>query len=72
MRRLYYIYDSVADNMIYFCEAPSDAVAVRAFKNACDTEFKALASDLSLFCLGTLEGKNIVPDYVKIIENIKE
>ena len=66
MRKLYYIFDSVADNYIYFTEAASDAVAVRAFNNACSSDFHAVANDLSLYCLGSLENGNIIPDHVLI------
>ena len=62
MRKIYYIYDRVADNFIYFCEAPNDAVAQRAFVNSCENDFKAVADDLDLFCLGSLDNTGIIPD----------
>ena len=70
MRKLYYIYDNVADNYIYFCESASDAVAIRAFKNACEGEFKQVATDLSFYCLGELKDGNIIPDRVLVYSNV--
>lgn len=69
MRKLFYIYDSVADNFIYFCEAPTDSVAIRSFKYSCQSDFKAVASDLSLFCFGTVSNDGIIPDKVKICDS---
>lgn len=54
MRKLFYIYDRVADNYIYFCEAPNDAVAIRQFHYSCSNDFKAVSEDLELFSLGIL------------------
>ncbi len=62
MRKLYFIYDSVADSMIYFCEAASDQVAIRSFQYSCETDFKPVAKDLSLYCLGSIVDNSIVPD----------
>lgn len=64
MRNLYFIYDSVADNMIYFCEAASDQVAIRSFQYSCETDFKPVAKDLSLYRLGSIVGCSIEPDSV--------
>lgn len=61
MRRLYYVYDSASGQYMYFCEAPADAVAVRAFRHACNTEFSTAAPDLSLYCLGELKDYTIEP-----------
>lgn len=66
MRKLYFIYDSVADNMLYFCEAASDHVAIRSFQYSCENDFKAVAKDLSLYCLGSIVDNHIVPDFVLI------
>lgn len=64
MRNLYFIYDSVADNMIYFCEAASDQVAIRSFQYSCENDFKPVAKDLSLYRLGSINGCTIEPDSV--------
>lgn len=66
MRKLYYVFDSVADNYVYFCEAASDAVALRSFQYSCRNDFAPVANDLALYCLGTFENGNIVPDHVLI------
>lgn len=69
MRKLYFIYDSVAENMLYFCEAASDQVAIRSFKYSCENDFKAVAGDLSLYCLGSIVDNHIVPDSVLIYKH---
>lgn len=61
MRKLYYVYDSASGSYMYFCESVADAVAVRAFKHACETDFSTAAPDLSLYCLGTLDDYTITP-----------
>lgn len=66
MRKLYFIYDSVADSMIYFCEAASDQVAIRSFQYSCENDFKPVAKDLSLYCLGSIVDKSIDPDSVLV------
>lgn len=72
MRKIYYVYDRVADNFIYFMEAAADAVAERAFKYACQKDFAAVADDLSLVCLGQLVDGDIIPDHVLICQYKKE
>ncbi len=64
MRKLYFVYDSVADNMLYFCEAASDQVAIRSFQYACENDFKAVSKDLSLYCLGSIVDNHIESDSV--------
>lgn len=59
MRKLYYVYDSASGQYMYFCESVADAVAIRAFKHACETDFANVAADLSLYCLGTLDDYTI-------------
>lgn len=75
MRNLYFIFDSVADSMIYFCEAASDNVAIRSFQYSCENDFKPVAKDLSLYRLGSIVGRTIEPDSVcvyKFKENSHE
>ena len=62
MKNIFYIYDRVAENFIYFCEAPNDAVAQRAFVHSCLNDFKAVSDDLDLFCLGSLDDTGITPE----------
>lgn len=69
MRKLYYIFDSVADSMIYFCEAASDQVAIRSFQYSCENDFKPVAKDLSLYCLGSIVDNRIEPDYVLVYKH---
>ena len=72
MRKLYFIYDTVADNYIYFMEAACDAVAIRSFKYACENDFKCICKDLRLFCLGELKEGNIVPDRVLVYSEVSD
>ena len=72
MRRIFYIYDQVADNYIYFMDAAADAVAIRSFKYACEHDFKAVAPDLSLWCLGELKDGMIIPDHTQIYREDKD
>ncbi len=72
MNKLFYIYDKVSENYLYFCESSNDAVAMRSFNTACASEFKQVANDLSLVCLGSRDGSTLVPDYVKVCDFRKE
>lgn len=66
--RLYYIYDAASDFYMYFCEAPTDAVAMRQFVYSCKNDFKAVSEDLTLFALAERENDQITPIHEMLLK----